>query len=328
MLQATVAPLDGLIPPERTLVVTNHRLVQAVVEQLPQLPASAVIGEPCKRDTAPCIGLAAGWVLRSDPDATMIVMPADHVIQPVEQLHLALLYACRLVEERPERLVTFGIRPTYPAESFGYIECEDALPDSADGLAVPASSVVSRFHEKPRAKVARQYLRAGNFLWNSGIFVWKARTILAALERYEPAMHQQLTQIVQAIGAPGFADTFGQVFSEIHGRSIDYAVMERAREVVVIEAPFSWDDVGSWQAIARLSGTDQAGNSAAGKHLGLDTSGTIVRGEPDHLVVTLGIKDAIVVHTPDATLVADKNNEEAVRHVVRLLEERGWTEYL
>jgi mannose-1-phosphate guanylyltransferase len=176
--------------------------------------------------------------------------------------------------------------------------------------------------------VAEKYLASGNFYWNSGIFVWKARTILNALARYEPAICDHLEVIKNHIGKPEFTDVFDREFTAIRGKSIDFAVMEHYQPVVVIEAPFSWDDVGSWQALARNVGADEAGNTVVGKHVGIRTACSIVRSSEEHLVVTLGMKDAIVVHTPDATLVAAKDQEEAIREVVKALEERGWKEYL
>ncbi len=321
MIEETVDRLAGLIPPERTLVVTAARLEEAVRRQLPQLPAAAIIGEPCKRDTAPCIGLAALLVSRDDPDATLVVMPSDHAISPAADFRKAVSLAARLVEQSPDRIVTFGIRPTYPAESFGYIERGAPLGE-------PGVFTVARFREKPPLAVAKEYIAAGNYYWNSGIFIWKAATILAALKQHEPEMHARLAAIADAAGTGGFPEVFTREFAAIRGKSIDYAVMEKATNVAVIEAPFAWDDVGSWQAIARLRGTDAEGNTIGGKHLGLNTSNTIVRASDDHLVVTLGLKDCIVVHTPDATLVANRNDEESIRKIVKLLEERGWTEYL
>ena len=322
MIQATLGRLTGLVPPEQSLVVTNQRLVDVMRQQLPQLPAASIIGEPCKRDTAPCVGLAAVWLLHQDPDAVMVMMPADHVIQAADRFQDAIRHAARLVQQRPTRKITFGIKPTYPAESFGYIERGDPIDDDGTAFAV------RQFHEKPDAEHAKQYLEAGSFMWNSGIFVWKASTILAELEQHEPEMHKHLIEIGEAIGSPDFDQIFHQEFAAIKGSSIDYAVMEKARDVVVIEAPFDWDDLGSWQATSRLLGQDGDGNTIVGKHLGLDTCGTIVRTTNDHLVVTVGLDDCIVVHTPDATFVANKNREESVRQVVKMLEERGWTEYL
>lgn len=328
MIQATLDRLGDLVSPERTLVVTNERLVDAIRQQLPQLPAHAVVGEPCKRDTAPCIGLAAILVSREDDDATMVVMPADHVIETDEQFRGAVTYAAELVERQPERIVAFGVRPTYPAESFGYIERGEALKDAATASAPLKTFQVSRFREKPTAEVARQYLETGKCYWNAGIFVWKAKTILAALEKHEPEMYGHLQRIGEAFGKPDYADVFAREFAAIRGKSIDYAVMERHDAVIVVEAPYQWDDVGNWPSLARLRGTDENENTLAGKHLAINTRGTIVRSSNDHLVVTVGMEDCIVVHTPDATLVANKNDEESIRKVVELLKERGWEEYL
>jgi mannose-1-phosphate guanylyltransferase len=327
MIQRTVSRLGGVVPAERVLVLTNSRLVGAVAEQLPMLPASAILAEPCKRDTAPCIGLAAFHLAKMDPQATMAVMPSDHVIGTDEVFQQAILAAAELVEDHPQRIVTFGIRPTYPAESFGYIERGGrvAAPKRAGDLAIYQ---VARFREKPQAQLAQEFVAAGGFYWNSGIFVWRAQTILDALARHEPVMYAHLEAIAAAIGTPQYHATLEREFGAIVGKSIDYAVMEHARDVAVIEAPFAWDDVGSWQAITRLSEPDSLGNSVTAKHLGVNTQGTLVRSPDDHLIVTLGLTDCIVVRTPDATLIARKEDEESIRQIVKLLEERGWREYL
>lgn len=330
MIQATYSRLGNLVPPDRVLVVTNARLVKAIAEQLPRLSPTAIVGEPCKRDTAPCIGLAALLVLRDDPEATMAVMPSDHVISPDDKFQAAIQLAAVLVEETPSRIVTFGIRPTYPAESFGYVERGErlAMPKGTLSADVPSVFAVKRFREKPQAAVAREYVASGSFYWNSGIFVWKAKTILAALEQRRPQLLEHLQTIAAAFGKSDYATVFEREFTAIKGVSIDYAVMEHATDVAVVEAPFNWDDVGSWQSIARLQGADADGNTIVARHLGLNTKGSVVRGPQDHLIVTLGVQDCIVVHTPDATLVANKHDEESIRQLVKLLEERGWTEYL
>lgn len=329
MIQATVGRLGELVPPDRVLVVTNERLVEEIARQLPALAREQIVGEPCKRDTAPCIGLAALLVLRDDPDATLAVMPSDHVISTDEDFQAAIRLAAELVEESPARIVTFGIRPTYPAESFGYIERGERLEvPSQPANRAPAAYRVCRFREKPNAELARQFVESGEFYWNSGIFVWKARTILTALEERQPRMCQHLRAIVEAWDSPRRIEVFAREFAAIQGVSIDYAVMEHAREIAVVEAPFKWDDVGSWQAIGRLHERDADENTIRARHLGLNTRGTIVRGPEDHLIVTLGLTDCIVVHTPDATLVANKHDEESIRQLVKMLEERGWRQYL
>ena len=326
MIQATADRLGDLVPPERTLVVTNRQLVEPIQRQLDRLPADNIIGEPCKRDTAPCVALAAHLVSHGDPEAVMAVMPADHLISPPEKFRQAIRAAIALVEADSERIVTFGIRPTFAAETFGYIERGEPLEDhKAAGI---AAFRVARFREKPNRETAEQFLAAGKFSWNSGIFVWKAKTILSALARHEPAMAERLATISAAIGTSAYHEVLEREFTALSGKSIDYAVMERHSNVAVIEAPFAWDDVGSWQSLARTLGTDDAGNTIVGKHLGLRTSGTIVRTTGDHLVATLGVKDLIVVHTPDATLVASKHDEEAIRELVKELEKRGWKEFL
>ena len=325
LLEDTVDRLDGLVPPDRVLVVTSARLIPAVRRQLPLIPEQGLVGEPCKRDTAPCIGLAALLVSRHDPQAIMAVMPSDHVIQPADRFAAAIRQAAALVAESPGRLVTFGIRPTYPAESFGYIQQAAPLPAGPGDAPVHA---VAQFREKPPAHVAQEYLAAGTFLWNAGIFVWRADTILEALAARQPECLEHLRRIVAAWDTPDRDSVFAAEFAAIKGISIDYAVLEQARDVVVIEAPFAWDDLGGWSAVARQRGGDAHGNTLVGKHLDIDSRRTIVHTDADHLVVTMGLEDMLVVHTPDATLVAHRRCEESVRKVVAELETRGWTEYL
>ena len=325
MLRQTIDRLGDLAPNERRLVVTNKRLVEATRQQLPELPASAIVGEPCKRDTAPCIGLAALLVSRHDPNATLVVLPADHVIRPAEKFQAAIRQAAALVDESPGRIVTFGIKPSYPAEIFGYIHCGQSFASRA----VPGPVfVVKQFKEKPDAATAKKYVDSGEYYWNSGIFVWRAATILDALRKRQPEMLAHLEKIADTWDTKDRRNVFEREFAAIKPISIDYAVMEHATDVAVIEAPFEWDDLGGWQSLARLLGSDANGNTIVGKHLGLGTSGTIVRTDGEHLIVTLGIKDCIIVHTPNATLVADRHSEEQIRQVVKRLEELGWSDYL
>lgn len=326
MIQSTLSRLGSMVNAEQVLVVTNQRLVEPIAEQLPELSRDSIIGEPCKRDTAPCVGLAAALVAAQDPEATMVVMPADHVISTDETFQSSLQHAVDLVEAEPNRIVTFGIRPNYPAEIYGYIERDPSGPVVANS---PATYRVSRFREKPDLKTASEFVAAGNFYWNSGIFVWKASTIWDALERYEPEMHAHLKQIAEAVGTDSFSEVLQSEFEAIVGKSIDYAVMERFEgEILVVDAPFEWDDVGNWPAMARLHDSDDDGNTIMGKHLGLDTKHSIIRTSDDHLVVTVGLDDMIVVRTPDATLVARRDQEAAIRQIVKQLGERDWREHL
>jgi mannose-1-phosphate guanylyltransferase len=323
MIQSTVDRLGSMCPPENVLIVTNKTLVNAIAKQLPEVPPSSVIGEPAKRDTAPCVGLAAAWVAAIDPDATMVVMPADHVITPDDVFQAALSHAAELVESDPTRIVTFGIKPTYPAEVFGYIESSDPIDEGKF-----ATRKVARFREKPDTKTAEEFMAAGTFFWNSGIFVWKAKTVLDALKKFEPEMYAHIEKIQASIGTDQFAETLEKEFTAIKGTSVDYAVMERYDNVVVVEAPFEWDDLGNWTAVPRQRGVDDLGNTIDCKHLGINTKNSIVRSDDDHLIVTVGMEDCIVVRTPDATLIANRNDENSIKEIVKQLEERGWTEYL
>lgn len=325
MIRQTVDRLEGLVSPAQTLVVTSERLLEEIGRGLPQLPQTSLVGEPCKRDTAPCIGLAALLVSRDDPDATMAVMPADHVIEPADQFTAAIRQAAELADHTPGRIVTFGIRPTYPAEIFGYIQRGAPLDEPAGDASAYA---VEQFREKPDAATATRYLESGNYYWNSGIFVWKAKTILDALAQRQPEMLKHLQNIVDQWGTAQQEATFEREFKAIDGVSIDYAVMEHAENVAVVEAPFQWDDLGGWKSLARIAGTDANDNALVGKFLGIDVRRSIVRTDDEHLVVGVGLENCLVVHTPDATLVANLDREESIRQVVKELEQRGWIEHL
>lgn len=310
------------IDPARVWVVTNAAQAAATRTQLPEITPRHILIEPCGRNTAPCIGLAAIQLLREDPEAMMIVMPADHVIAPPESFRDALSRGAGLIAEDPSRLVLFGVPPSFPAVGYGYIERGAALED-AEGAARVAS-----FREKPDRATAQQYLDSGSFYWNCGIFVWRADTILAALEQFEPEIHAGLMKLVNHIGTQGWQTALEKQFPAMKSISIDFAVLERAENLVVLEAPFAWDDVGSWQALQRLGTPDEQGNTVDGLHVGIDTSGCIIRSTDEHLVATIGLQDCIVVHTPDATLVAPKNDENALRELVDRLKEAGYDRFL
>ncbi|MDA7662567.1 sugar phosphate nucleotidyltransferase [Pirellulaceae bacterium] len=327
MIQSTVDRLGDLVRAEDVLVVTNEILVAETQRQLSDVPADQIVGEPAKRDTAPCVGLAAAIIAKKDPNGVMVVMPADHVINDVAKYQKAISFANEIVLANPSRFVTFGIKPSYPAESFGYIERGDEQENVSDDDSL-AIYQVKKFREKPKLDVAKQFVEAGNFYWNSGIFVWKAQTVFDALKEFQPEMHSHLKAIQDSIGTSAFAETFKSEFSAIKGTSIDYAVMENYTDVSVVEAPFDWDDLGNWQAVGRLIPADENGNSAIGKNICIDTKDTIIRCEDGHLIATLGLENCIVVQTENATLVADKSREESVREIVKIIEERGMSEFL
>lgn len=321
LLQATADRCHPLIPAERQWVVTNRVQAAETQNQLPGLPASHLLVEPRGRNTAPCVGLAAAHLLRVDPDAVMAVMPADHSIHPAEQFRAALSGAEALVVEDPQRLVLFGVRPNFPATGFGYLE-------SGAPLTQPGAFRVVSFREKPVHDVAVQYLHAGNYFWNCGIFVWRAQTILDALAQFEPELHAGLMRIADHIGSADYDAVLEREFPQLKAISIDYAVLERAGGVCAIEAPYEWDDVGSWESMARLESSDAAGNTVSGTHCGLETRGCIIHSTPGHLIATVDVEDLLIVHTPNATLVTRRGDEQALRRIIEELKARGLGEYL
>ena len=327
MLRQTVCRLEGLVPVDRCLVVTGQPLAAKVAEQLPELPSEGIVAEPCRRDTAPCIGLAALILAKKDPDAVLVVMPADHVIEPHDAFQATIRQAAELIAGEPSLMVTMGIPPTYPADIFGYIQRDSPMALSTVADFAPTYSV-ARFREKPDAQAAAEYLKSGEYYWNSGIFVWRADTSLQALRQREPQMLERLERIATAWGTTNQQEVLQREFDAINPISIDYAVMEHATNVAVIEAPFEWDDLGGWRSLSRRLGVDDGENTIVGPHLGLKTTGTIVRTTDEHLVVTVGLENMIVVHTPDATLIASKEDEEGIREIVKELEHRGWDQYL
>lgn len=323
MIQQTADRCRDWVAPERTWIVTNHAQAAKTGDQLPEIPACNILIEPAARNTAPCVGLAAIRILHEDPDGIMFVLPADHVIQPLEAFTAAARTAAKIVEQSPERLVLFGVTPTFPATGYGYIERGPLISESSP----PVFDVVT-FREKPLQEIAEQYLRAGRFYWNCGIFCWKARTIVDLLAKFEPEIHERLMRIAEGLRSGTEAAVIATEFPQMKSIAIDVAVLERATGVTVIEAPFGWDDVGSWLAVPRLSGRDENGNTIDGAFCGVNTTDCIVRTTGDHLVATLGVSNLIIVHTPDATLVADASQSERIKEVLTKLQAEGRSAWL
>lgn len=321
LIQATLDRCAKFIPPVGHWVVTNQQYAEETSRQLPDVPTEQILLEPCGRNTAPCIGLAAMQLLAVDRDPIMLVLPADHVIATDEQFQSAVAAAEAIVRDEPLSLVLFGIKPTYPATGFGYIQCGDSL---AGNQAFRAKS----FREKPDRNTAAQYMADGSYLWNCGIFVWRARAILDALNAHEPEIAARLKTLQQSFRKDEWDVKLAAEFPLMKSISIDYAVLERSPDVCVLEAPFTWDDVGSWQALARWRPQDEMGNTADGPFCGLVTEDCIIRTTADHLVATFGVNNLIIVHTPTATLVADRNDENALRALIAELERKGLREYL
>ena len=293
MIQQTLDRCRGWVDPAQAWVVTNEIQAPETARQLPEIPAPNILIEPAARNTAPCVGLAAVEILLKDPDGIMFVLPADHVIETNEAFASAAKRAVEIVEADPGRLVLFGVTPSFPATGYGYIERGASIEEDS-----PRVYAVNAFREKPHQSLAEQYLREGLMKISDGIRAGQGPAVIKS------------------------------VFPTLKSISIDYAVLERAQAVVVVEAPFQWDDVGSWLSLPRLNGSDSEGNTVDGAFCGVDTQGCIIRTSNDHLVATLGLRNLIIVHTPDATLVADAAQSERIKEVLGQLEKQSRKEYL
>ncbi len=322
LLADTVERLEGLIPGERVHVITNAAYAESVRALLRGVPARQVVAEPCGRDTAPCIGLAAVLIARQDPAAVMAVLPADHVVHPPQVFQQALARAAAVVEERPGALITFGITPTRPAVGYGYIE-RGAELGRLDGI--PFFKVDS-FREKPNLRVAREFLAAGRFSWNAGIFVFRAQAILERIERHLPELAAALPALADAYLRQGaIPESAYRLLPRI---SIDYGVFERDEDVVMLEASFTWDDVGSFAALERVLPKDAQGNCGVGLSTLLDARRNIVVSGKNHRIALIGVEGLIVVHSDDATLVCRAEDAERVKELVNLLQSKGLADLL
>jgi mannose-1-phosphate guanylyltransferase len=304
------------VPLERCFICAGQTHAAAIHQALPQIGPEQYLGEPCGRDTLGAVGLGAAVLARHDPAAIIAVFTADHVIEPVDRFQKIVSEAYALVEQHPRGLVVFGIEPTGPATGYGYLELGEPFGGSARRL--------RQFHEKPDLETARRYFEAGaeKFLWNSGMFVWRADTLLDCIRRYAPQHHAGLMRIADAWDTSRRQAVIDEVYPTLTKISVDYAVMEPASRdpaatVAAIPMPLRWLDVGSWPSLAQTCPHDEQGNAlAAACTLLLDTHNTLVASsDPKHLIATIGCDDLIVVHTPDATLVCRRDCADAIKEL-------------
>jgi len=315
MLAQTVERLPGLVEYANILVLTNQEQRDAVIESCPMLPPANIIAEPVGRDTAAAVGLAALVVAQRDPAATIAMLPADHVIHDAVGFRDVLKAAFEAAEEKP-RLVTLGITPTAPATGYGYIQRGNQV---AKFGAHPVLEV-KRFVEKPQLETAEEYLDSGDYLWNAGMFVWAVPTIQQALAQHAPEVAAEIDAVERACCDGQTLDAaLAEHFPAIKKISIDFAVMERADNVVTLATTFDWDDVGEWPAVMRHFQPDDAGNVIRGRAVVEGGHGNLVVSSKDHLVAIVGADDLIVVQTADATLVCPKSEAQNVKSIVKRL---------
>ncbi len=309
LYQQAVARARALVPASRILVMTNCDFGRHIRRQTPLIPKVNIILEPCRRDTGPAIALAAAVVNNRWPGAVMAVTPADHLVRDKKGFRATILAAAK--RARQGGLVTIGIRPSFPATGFGYLDLAKRPRGRLEVVRL------KRFVEKPDEKKAAKFLKSGNYLWNAGIFVWKTESIQAEVKRSMPATHRLLGGLNCFTGGVAFQRQVTRVFKKLKPISIDYGVMEKAREVWVVPAAFDWSDVGGWQAIRELITCDKDGNYLRGRIVSAGNKNTVMfSNDPDDILLCAGVKDLIIVNTPHGTLICHKDAAEGIKSLV------------
>ena len=319
MIQLTVERILPLVAMEDIFIVTNRSYKDLVRSQLPELPEENILCEPVGKNTAPCIGLGAVHMAKRYGDAVMMVLPSDHLIKYTSLFLNTLSDACE-VAEQGENLVTLGIAPDSPETGYGYIKFQ---PETTLGRAFS----VEKFVEKPDLETAKAYLASEQYLWNSGMFIWKTSTILKNLEAYLPETYQGLCKIGEAIGTDMEEQALERAFQAFKAESIDYGVMEKAKNIYILSGSFGWDDVGSWLAVSRIKRSNELGNVVDGNVVTVDTRNTTIQGG-GKLIAAVGLEDMIVVDSEDALLICEKDHAGDIKKVLENLKICNRTEYL
>lgn len=322
MIQETVDRLGDLTDCKDTYIITGEEYFKPISKQLPNIPRENILIEPMGKNTAACIGLSAIHIAKKDPDAIMIVLPSDHLIKDNDSFINILKQAVK-VANSGKHIVTIGIKPTQPETGYGYINFGEQVNISN----FDSVYKVREFVEKPDIRTAERYLEDGRYLWNSGMFVMKASTILASISEFMPMLYDVLQKISLAIGKPNYKEVLKEEYSKLQSISIDYGIMEHERNIYVIPGDFGWDDVGSWTSLERIQESDEQGNIISGNIVSVDTSKCIIQGN-GKLIATIGLEDLIIVDTDDATLICTKDKAQQVKDVLKQLKDMKAEEYL
>ena len=316
MLQNTAERVSGIIPQQQVMVVTNERYKDIVAEQLPKVLPKNIIGEPVAKNTAPCVAIAAALLEHQDPDAVMVVLPADHHITKPEEFCIILKSAVNTAKKGDD-LVTIGIQPLFAETGFGYIEADLMEPTNTTD---ERGFQVTAFKEKPDQKTADFFLKQGNYFWNSGMFVWKASQVLQEVQEHLPAMYELLQRAKAEFGTKLEAAAINDFYMDCESISIDYGIMEKAASVKVIPGDFGWNDVGSWLAVYELFEKDKDSNALeALNYCLIDSHNNLIFSKSEKVIALVGVKNMAVVETEKALLVCDLQNAQSVKEVVEQL---------
>ncbi|MCK4538045.1 MAG: mannose-1-phosphate guanylyltransferase [Candidatus Krumholzibacteria bacterium] len=326
MLSVTFDRLVSLVDPSRILVLTVSGQLELIRETLPALPPENIFTEPMGRNTAPSLAVAAAMVKSRGDDQPVLCCPSDHLIRDTREFERVVAMGSSIVESR-DVLVTFGIKPDHPATGYGYIEAETSLDTRNAGdhnhqeKEMNGVLKVSRFHEKPSLEKAREYLENGNFFWNSGIFMWKPSTFLAAFSEFLPEGIEPLEKIGAAFGSDGADDVFKSEYEKMPATSVDYGILEKASNVVVIPSDMGWDDVGSWDALENILPVDENGNFGTGSTVSIDSSNNIFFNR-DGIIATVGIDGLVVAVKDGNVLVCRRGDSQRVKELFDAMENR------
>ncbi len=321
LLRRSMERLRGLLEPRQIYVITGQDHLPMIAEELPELPAENLIGEPCPRDTANAVGLAAHLLSRRDPEGTMAVFTADHIIMPIETFQDTVRRGYEAAEKYSDALVTFGIKPTEPHTGYGYIHRGEKLEGS--------TYEVRQFKEKPDAETAARYVQSGEYYWNSGMFVWRIPTVLEQLARHQPELNAGLSEVAADFANPAKSRTVHDRFSRQRKISVDYALMEKADRVAVVEMPCRWLDVGSWTSLAEIFEPDKDGNTLVAPNVQiLEARNNILVSETDHLLAAIGVEDLIIVHSADATLICRRQDAQRIKDMVEQVRSENQERYM
>lgn len=320
MIQLTVERILPMVDVKDIFIATNAAYRELVCEQLPQIPEENILCEPVGRNTAPCIGMGAVHIERKyGGDALMFVLASDHLIKHNAIFLRTLADACDVALEG-NNLVTIGITPDYPETGYGYVKFNE---NHVNGQAF----AVERFIEKPDLETAKAYLKEAQYLWNSGMFIWKVSSILHSMRSYMQETYEGLLRIQEAIGTPWAEQVMEHEFTQFASESIDYGIMEKASDIYILPGSFGWNDVGSWLAMERINPTGEHGNVVKGNFITIDTKGCILQGG-EKLVAVVGAKNLVVIDTKDAMLICEKDSTGSIRKVLENLRICNRTEYL
>jgi len=309
LLRRSFERLQAFLPAEQIYVITGGDYIAPMREELPEMPAGNFMAEPCARDTTNAVGLAAHLLARRDPEGSMGVFTADHIIEPVDEYCETVAQGFEVAEQYPDALVTFGVKPRSAHTGYGYVYRGSKL---GDGI-----YEVQQFVEKPDVPTAERYLSSGEYYWNSGMFAWRLPTIIEQIRKHQPEVDAGLCEVVADFDDPEKADSVLARFSSLPKISVDFAIMEKADRVITVEMGCRWLDVGSWTSLAEIFEPDASGNTLAAPNVQmLDSGGNIVVSESDHLIATIGVKDLVIVHAGDATLICDKAQAQRIKKMV------------